>query len=1058
MSSKQTAVEAVRAYVQKVAELATNPIAREHSYRPALVHMFNAVATEVETFNDPARSSEGQPDFVFVQKTNAEIVRGYGEAKDLAEKLDKIEKTEQLIRYSGYDSLLLTNELEFRFYSAGELYSTVHVARLDELGHVVPLEANFEKLVSELQAFVDLPPVKITSATKLAISMGGKARRVKDYVLEALARPTGDGDHDLAKVFQVVKDNLVSGMTVEEFSDMYAQTLIYGLFSARYSDTTLASFSRQEARDLIPASTPFLRTFFDHVAGPGFSEGLARIVGEMCDVLTVSDVEKIVHRQLATHDDASGRDPIIHFYEDFLREYDAGQRKARGAYYTPTPVVRFIIRAVDDVLKNDLGIPEGLSDSSKKQIVVQTQPGLARKPGNIKKTMSTQSWVEVHKVQVLDFATGTATFLNELIKHVRRGFDGQEGLWPSYAREHLIPRLSGFELMMAPYAIAHMKLGMTMGDLGVTGANQFRVYLTNTLEKPRNLNPDLFQIGLLEALTAESTAASEVKEQRPIMVVIGNPPYSGESSNNFAHANQLVNKYKKEPGGEAPLDERNTKWLSNDYVKFISFAEDLIAKNGSGVIGVITDNSYLMSPTFRGMRWHLANTFDRLLILDLNGRKIAGDKPDAMDSDQNVFDIRQGVSILIAVKNSTKPAGALAEVQHAELKGSRSSKFTALNKDELEWETLKLDQKMFYFKPTGEADREDYDRGIALNHIFNLKSVGIAAGRDALAINTDRNRLVERLRDFVALDPEAARRKYALGKDVRDWQVSAAQGDIGTVDLEKVVQIIYRPFDQRWTYYTGVSKGLHCYPRDAVSKQLIGRDNLALCFTRRIEQDRPFADALVTDKPIQFHSLSIKESNYFAPLWVFDGAGVKHANFGQGVLRSFSKHLSGEPTPRNLFDYIYGMLHDPAYRLLNQEALRLDYPKIPVPMDDTAFESYRSLGARLVSLHTMKTPDLDTVETTFPQAGDNEVDRYEYSDGRVWINAGQYFGNVSRTTWDLLIGSYSPALKWLKDRKGTKLSSNDIRYYQRLLRVLQLTDEATVKFASPLVGAEGVSV
>lgn len=1050
MSTNQTAVEAIRAYVQQVAALATNPIAREHSYRPALVQMFNAVSTEIETFNDPARSSAGQPDFVFVQKANAEIVRGYGEAKDLGENLNRIEQTEQLIRYSGYDSLLLTNELEFRFYSAGELYSTVQVGRLDATGLVVPLDANFAKLVAELRAFFDLPPVKITSATKLAISMGGKARRVRDYVLEALVRPNGGGDLELAKVYSVVKTNLVSGMSVEEFSDMYAQTLIYGLFSARYSDSTLSSFSRQEARDLIPATTPFLRTFFDHVAGPGFSEGLARIVAEMCDILAASDVEKIVHRQLATHDDASGRDPIIHFYEDFLREYDAGQRKARGAYYTPTPVVRFIIKAVDNALKADLGIPQGLSDSSKKQITVQTQPGLVRMPGNVRKTMSTQSWVDVHKVQVLDFATGTATFLNELIKHVKRGFAGQEGLWPSYARENLIPRLSGFELMMAPYAIAHMKLGMTMSDLGVTGANQFRVYLTNTLEKPHGLNPDLFQFGLLEALTEESAAAAEVKEQRPIMVVIGNPPYSGESANNFEHANQFIKKYKKEPGGQLPLKERNTKWLSNDYVKFIGFAEDLIAKNGTGVIGVITDNSYLMSPTFRGMRWHLANTFDRLLILDLHGRKIPGDKPGVMDDDQNVFDIRQGVSILIAIKTASKPDGAMAEVLHAELKGSRLSKFSALEAGEIHWEHLELDQRMFYFKPTRKADTEGYGRGIPLNELFNVQSVGIAAGRDSLAIDSDRNRLVARLRDFASTDPETARSRYLLGKDVRDWKVASAQADVGRVETSKVVPITYRPFDQRWTYYTGVSKGLHCYPRSAVSRQMIGRDNLALCFTRRIEQDRPFADAFVTDKVIQFHSLSIKESNYFAPLWTFDGAGVRHANLKQEFLRSVSGNVTSEPSPIDVFHYIYGVLNDPVYRALNQEALRLDYPKIPIPTGDSFFESYRLLGARLTSLHTMHASELDTIETIFPEAGDNVVTRHEYSDGRVWINAGQYFGNVARDSWDVLIGSYSPALKWLKDRKGVRLSADDIRYYQRVLRSLQLTAKSTAEFVSPL--------
>ena len=310
-----------------------------------------------------------------------------------------MEKSEQLIRYAGYDQLILTNELEFRFYREGEKYSSVQVAQLSTDGLVEPLPVNFSKFIDEFLAFIDQPPVKITSATKLAISMGGKARRARDFVIDALGENVSEDD-ELLKIYSVVERNLVAGMSHEDFADMYAQTLIYGLFSARYSDKTLQSFSRQEARDLIPASSHFLRTFFDHVAGPGFAQGLAQIVQEMCEVLVVSDVAKIVHRQLATDDDDSGRDRIIHFYEDFLREYDAGQRKKRGAYYTPTQVVRFIVRAVDSALVNDFGIIGGLADSSKRPLTIPTQPALTRKPGNIKRSRSTSMTVDMHKVQI----------------------------------------------------------------------------------------------------------------------------------------------------------------------------------------------------------------------------------------------------------------------------------------------------------------------------------------------------------------------------------------------------------------------------------------------------------------------------------------------------------------------------------------------------------------------------------------------------------------------------------------------------------------------------------
>jgi hypothetical protein len=461
MTKRDQGVRAVTSYVQQVAALATNAMAREHSYRPALVELFNALDDDVETFNDPARSEGGQPDFVFVKKSNPELVGGYGEAKDLGNDLDKVERSEQLLRYAGYDRLVLTNELEFRFYQQGERYATVTVARKTPAG-VVAVESHFGQLYDEFRNFLELKPVRIRSAKKLAMSMGGKARRIRDYVSEALKEPRTEGDWDVEKLFQAVKEKLVAGITASEFADMYAQTLVYGLFSARYRDESPDTFSRQEARDLIPPTTPFLRTFFDHIAGPAFSPGLARIVTEMCDVLAASDVAKIVKRDFASGDDHNGKDPIIHFYEDFLQEYDAKQRDDRGVYYTPAPAVRFIIRGIDRLLKDEFGLPEGLADSSKAIIEYPAQPGKmldSRRKRNGKEVTTMEA--HLHRVQILDVATGTATFLNETIKHIHATFFGQQGAWPSYAKKDLVPRLNGFELMMAPYAIAHMKLSMT---------------------------------------------------------------------------------------------------------------------------------------------------------------------------------------------------------------------------------------------------------------------------------------------------------------------------------------------------------------------------------------------------------------------------------------------------------------------------------------------------------------------------------------------------------------------------------------------------------------------
>ncbi|MFZ1820405.1 MAG: N-6 DNA methylase, partial [Acidimicrobiia bacterium] len=691
-------------YISQLQKHLSTGDAREHTYRPAQVNFFDQFG--VQTENDPARSAHGAPDYVFRNVKNTEIVLAYGEAKDIDGDLDKVEKTEQLDRYAGYNNFVLTNYIEFRFYRNCEKYETVEIAKRDGLA-LSSIPENFSKLADELTAFFAKPPEVIKNAKRLSAIMGAKARRIRRGIEYMLAGNAQDNTKatEISKVYGLMRELLVHDLEPEKFADMYAQTLVYGLFVARYNDDSPETFSRKEARDLVPASNPFLREFFDHIAGPRFEKGLSIVVDELCQVFEVSEVTNIIDRylKLTGEDKDDAKDPIIHFYEDFLSEYDASVRKKMGAYYTPTPVVRYMVRAVDEVLKTHFGLSKGLADSSINSQKVELQG----------KKKVEQSF---HRVQVLDPATGTGTFLNEIIKFVHEGFKGQEGLWPSYAKDSLIPRLHGFELMMGAYTIAHLKLGITLKNLGVEDiGSRVGVYLTNSLEEGVPTQPDLFSFGLADAVTHEAQEAAHIKSERPIMVVIGNPPYSGVSSNSTPFANSLVDKYKVEPGGQHKLQERK-HWLNDDYVKFIALSEDLIAKNGDGILAFISNHGYLDNPTFRGMRWHLTQTFDTIDIIDLHGN--SRKKETALDGgkDENVFDIMQGVSIIIATKLEDGNKGD-CKVRVAYLYGKRKNKFDLLNSNTTEFVDIELDEKMYYFVDKNIEGKEEYDEGFSITSI-----------------------------------------------------------------------------------------------------------------------------------------------------------------------------------------------------------------------------------------------------------------------------------------------------------------------------------------------------
>lgn len=1035
---------AIDTYISEIAAQFTSGQAREHGYRPALERLMRSFE-DVGATNDPKRSAHGNPDMIFYKKSNHDVILGYAEAKDITVNLNKITKSEQLRRYAGYEKLFLTNYLDFRFYQNGEEYESISLGKLS--GQRVDFDrTQLMRLAHELQAFLELSPESIKSGKRLALIMGGKARRIRDNVAAYLDHAENEKNQELEKIYKMMKELLVHDLTTEKFADMYAQTLVYGLFVARYNDKTPDNFNRREARDLVPASNPFLREFFDHIVGPRFDARLGHIVDELCEVLSVSDVHTIVQKHLRLFEAENNKDPIIHFYEDFLKEYDPAERKKMGAYYTPVPVVRFIVRQVDEILKREFSLPKGLADTSK--IIREVDHGQTLqirnpKTGRLEKTSVERK--EFHKVQILDPAVGTATFLNETIKYIHKSFEGQAGRWPGYVREDLLPRLYGFELMMAPYVIAHLKLGMTLQETGVDAFEQrLGVYLTNTLEEGDNKQVDLFRsFGLAQVVSEESQAASEIKHNRPIMIVMGNPPYSGVSSNETKYANSLIDKYKVEPGGKQKLQERK-HWLNDDYVKFIAFAEDMIAKNGSGIVSMITNNGYLDNPTSRGMRWHLAKTFDKIYVLDLHGNAKKKEVAPDGGKDENVFDIMQGVSIILAVK--TSDAALPADIFHNEIYGKRNDKFTLLA-EEMEWKPVQLDNDFYKFKPTNKNANE-YEQYISLPDIFLKSSTGIQTSRDDLITDFDQDTLVKRINRISTseLSDEDLRRelnlkqnsnKYPAG-DTRDWKFSDVRKSLQETPINNssYVDYYFRPFDLRKIAY---DTRLVSWARFDVARHML-RDNYSLIFARSNKSDT-VDHFQITDKISDVKSGERTTGSMFAPLYLYHDDGTRTSNLNTNVLKQLTTNISSGYQPKDILDYIYAVLYSPNYRAKYKEFLKIDFPRVPAPASDAEFKRLAGFGKQLRELHLMKSPRIDDRNTTYSVADSNEVEKVSYTGDKVYINDTQYFGNVPATAWNFYIGGYQPAQKWLKDRRGRELTNQDIDHYQNIIKILVETDK-----------------
>lgn len=1051
--------EMLKKYINILNEKYLSGQSTEHSFRPVLEELLKEYQPDFVIINEARRQECGAPDFIINNVNNIPI--GYIETKNINDNdlTGEDRNKEQFDRYKeALPNIIFTDYLDFYFYRNFQLLTSIRIAEIIE-DKIIPIPCNFDDFERQLNEFYSFKGQNIKNPTDLAKLMAGKAKLLANQISRTLQieieeetiQTSSNQKESLLAQYKSFQKYLIHNISIEGFSDAYAQTITYGLFAARSRDTSKDTFSRQEALSLIPKSNPFLKSFFTYIASNDLDERVSWIIDELVTIYSFVNLEHLLKNYGKETD---REDPIIHFFEDFLEAYDGKTREQRGVWYTPKPIVDFIVRSVDEILVKEFDLQKGIADSSKVDIKVKIQD----------REINTK----VHKVQILDPAVGTGTFLNQVVNVIHEKYKNQQGQWEAYVTDNLIPRLNGFELLMAPYAIAHLKLDLTLQETGYdvntqSKSTRFNIFLTDSLEEAHSQVESLFTVWL----SNEANLANYIKRDAPVMCIIGNPPYSGESINQGEWITELIDDYKKEPGGKIALDEKNPKWISDDYVKFIRMAQFLINKNKKGVIAFINPHGYLDNPTFRGMRWNLLKDFDKIYTLDLHGNATKNEVSPDGTPDKNVFDIKQGVSINIFIKTGKKKANELGKIYHHEIYGSRESKFDYLcthSYSNVPYEEVNTKNKYCFFVPKEYNNPEEYKSGIPIKKLFKLNSVGIVTARDNFTVFFDKSDLMRTLNKFLDLTDEEARLQFNLSADTRDWKVKYARKDIkrSYPHRGQFTMIHYKPFDYRYTFYTGITKGYYSYPRKDVMQHLLHTTdkNYALITPRQCVSS--WRHVFISDK---IGALNITGTagrygaGYYYPLYLYikngNGTYEKVPNLDCEIAKEIANkmgatYVANEEyitenaeciTPLDILDYIYAVLHSPNYRSTYYAQLKEDFPLVPYPNDIAVFRELVAFGSKLRQLHLLESSSIDPFDISYPIAGNNKITRLypKYEDNKVYINKEQYFGDVPQEVWDFYVGGYQPAQKWLKDRKERELNSDEIEHYQKIICALKQT-------------------
>ncbi len=1071
----------LKPYLKRIHEIANRGDAREESYYSILEGLLKEYTNSVGKKNIhittlPKKTEAGNPDFRIWD--GKQHIVGYIEAKaPTVERLDHIETTEQLKRYRHtFPNLILTNFFEFRLYRNGNLIDKVLIGRpfiVHKLKTIPPVEKESDFL-DLLEKFFSFSLPKVYDAKTLAIELAKRTRFLKDEVIAEELIEEGTRKGFILGFYEAFRKYLISGLSKKEFEDLYSQTITYGLFAARTRSKN--GFNRKLAYDNIPHTIGILRDVFKFISLGDLPKQMEWIIDDISEVLAVTDVKNILHQYFH---EGKGKDPIVHFYETFLAEYDPKTREKRGVYYTPEPVVSYIVRSLHQILKEHFRRSDGFANES---------------------------------VTILDPAAGTLTFLAEAAKLAVEEFVNKygEGGKENFIKEHVLKNFYALELMMAPYAVGHLKMSFLLEELGykLQEDDRFKLYLTNTLEMEELAQTELPGMA---SLSEESHLAGKVKKEQPILVILGNPPYSGISANlsgkemiikkgesytthyliqksngyykliaQTKKAKREIKKKQKTWIGELIehykiidgqwLKEKNPKWLQDDYVKFIRFAQWKINQAGEGILGFITNHSYLDNPTFRGMRQSLMNSFNEIYILDLHGNSLKKEKCPDGSKDENVFDIQQGVAIALFIKKREEQKET--KIHHSEIWGLRENKRDWLFKNDVKttsWRELSPKSEFYLFIPRDERLLESYEKHPKVADIFPLNGVGMTTARDRFVIDRDKNTLLNRIRLFKnsKYSDDDLHAFFQINRK-KGWSIRKAWNMLQSIsdsDLNKfVLPVLYRPFDVQWIFY-----------HDSVVWRTVKRvmhhmmhENMGL-LTCRQQSKVGFYHAFVCNTIVESCVVSNKtrEISYLYPLYIYpdtdnspnhvrgtnrtmmmifepaEAYRPKKPNINQAFIDFLTKTYAKMAKPEKIFYYIYAVLYSNTYRTKYSEFLKIDFPRVPFTKDYELFSKMAEYGQILVELHLLKSTELNLPIAKFQGKGEDRVEKLKYDEKekRAYINESQYFEEITKEVWQYQIGGYQICNKWLKDRKKRRLSLDDIKHYCKIVTSLQKTIE-----------------
>lgn len=992
----------IYSYTSDIIEKFKTGKATEHTYRGALQSYIEDLFNNIQAVNEPKRVKCGAPDYIV---SKGQIPIGYIEAKDIGENLDKIEKSDQLKRYfTSLSNLILTDYLEFRWYVNGSIRLTASIGKIVN-GKIQINENEISKLENLLTSFIQADVPTICTASELAIRLAGTTRSICGLIEEAYAHEESDGW--LHKWLKAFSDVLISDLKVNQFADMFAQTLAHGLFAAKIHHDGKAEFSRFAAAKILPKTNPFLRKLFAEFVGVDMPDTINWAVDEIVELLKRTDSSKILN----DFGKQNGRaDPIIHFYEPFLHHYNPELKQRRGVYYTPSQVVNYITKSVDYLLKSEFEKEDGLADD---------------------------------ETVILDPAVGTGSFLHKVVDEIYKKFEGNEGAWDSYVKENLLNRVFGFEILMAPYSVAHLNLGLQLSKSGYKFGKEQRlgIFLTNTLEESARKT----ELLLFEWISQEANSAATVKKDKPIMVVLGNPPYSIKSQNNGDWIENLLKDYKR------GVDDGKLN-LDDDFIKFIKFAQWRIQETGHGILAYITNNTFLDGMNHRRMRESLLETFSDIYVLNLHGSVSKGSGSGNKKEDENVFDIQQGVSITFFVRKPNHKG--YGNVYYSDLVGLQDFKYSFLDENTVKttkWTKINPVADRFFFVPKDLSKKDEYDNFWSVEQIFKIGSSGTQTKRDSIFVDVDKNVLEQRMIKLLKEGPTAENKELYDLEETSGWGPSCLKGK--KFEKSKVRNYSFRPYDSRWVYYDDDLLGRS---RQNVLKHML-KPNLALITLRQTVDDH-FRHAFCSDGLVDINMLiGHHVSDQVFPLYIYndaedDGEGIgltgKVPNFSSDFILAVEKSISlsfvydkkvsspeNEFNAEELFTYIYAYLNSDLYRERFDELLKIGFPKVPTPIDKKHFKKLSEIGSRLIKIHIFKQSGLSSGGPKFPVKGSNSISSNEYDseEEKLWINDEQYFTSITDNVWTYKVGGYQVLQKWIKDRKGKTLSYDSISHFSKVV-------------------------